>query len=283
MMQTLRDIVEKGKAFLESRKVLHPKRCIEDFLALYFGCSRCDLYMQLEKPLEEGELVEIRAGVKRLAEHEPLEYVVARQKFYGLDLTVTSKALVPRPETEIFVDKIAQEIRGTLSSKTALWDIGTGTGAIGLALKKALPSLCVTISDLSQEALALAQSNAKKHALAVRCLQGDLFSAFPKGEKVDILVSNPPYLSQEEYAGAHPTLLFEPKMALLGGQTGLEFYERFEKESKPFLKKTSKIFFEIGSQQGEALCKIFSGSFWKNPRVFLDWARLPRFFFLEIE
>ncbi len=256
---------------------------MEDLLVFYLKKSRCDLYLCFDQPLEEVELVPIRSALIRLTQYEPLEYILGKHPFYGLELTIEPSALVPRPETEILVDLIVRKIRSSPKKQASFWDVGTGSGAIGLGVKKALPQLLVTLSDICPRALELAGRNAAEHSLDVRLLQGDLFSPFSRGEKFDFLVFNPPYLSQEAYTKADPTLHREPKIALVGGPTGLEFYERFAGSVRAYLAPSAAIFLEIGFDQGEAVQKIFSDAFWKKKKVLFDWSGHTRFFFLETD
>jgi len=213
----------------------------------------------------------IRELLKRCGKGEPFEYVVGECEFFHCTIKVDRRVLIPRPETEILVERVAKEAK-----ERVLWDLCTGSGCIGIALKKANPALSVTLSDLSSEALLLAEGNAKLNGVDVEIVQGDLLAPF-QGRKADWIVCNPPYISERELGELDPSVVnFEPKMALLGGEKGTEFYERLKKELPPYLNPGAHIFFEIGSGQGEALKKLFP-----KGELHFDWAGHPRFFFLE--
>jgi release factor glutamine methyltransferase len=222
----------------------------------------------------------MRQGLRRRAQDEPLEYILKRVEFYGCSIEVCPDVLIPRPETEILVDMIAKELKG---AKGSLWDLCTGSGCIGLALKKACPQLSVTLSDLCPKALAVARANAAGNRLDVGWLQGDLLAPFA-GRKASFVVCNPPYVSDAEMQTLPQSVKgFEPRLALAGGPDGVLFYERLAEELPPYLERGAKLFFEIGKSQGKRLLEIFGSQPWMNGRVLTDWAGHPRFFFLEIE
>jgi release factor glutamine methyltransferase len=154
---------------------------------------------------------------------------------------------------------------------------------MGIALKKRFPELTVCLSDISSEALAIAAENASINCVEVELLEGDLLHAF-KGRSADFIVCNPPYISEREFSSLDIEVrAHEPRRALIAGESGLEFYERLACELPSYLNPGSKIWFEIGTGQGEAVQKLFQGSFWKNCRVENDWSGHERFFSLEIE
>jgi release factor glutamine methyltransferase len=169
------------------------------------------------------------------------------------------------------------------SHQKIAWDICTGSGCIGIALKKACASLQMTLSDSSQQALGIAAGNAKSNDVEVEILHGDLLTPFT-GRKADLIFCNPPYVSSKEYFTLDPSVKnFEPGEALIGGEGGLAFYRRLQNELPDHLNAKAKIFFEIGSEQGKAVLEIFSAGCWRNKRVEKDWAGHDRFFFLEFE
>jgi release factor glutamine methyltransferase len=186
--------------------------------------------------------------------------------------------LIPRQETEILVDKIAAQAKAGV-----LWDLCTGSGAIGIALKKRNPELKVVLSDLSPAALAVAKLNADKNGVEVEIREGDLFNPF-KAEQADWIVSNPPYIAEGEWDSLDSEVRgFEPRMALISGRTGLEFYERFSHELPRFLKPGGSAFFEIGKGQGKAVKELFDKAPFENVLVEPDWAGHDRFFSLKIK
>jgi release factor glutamine methyltransferase len=271
-MKTIGDVIKLSSSFLEEKGVVRPRRIAEELLSYVLGLKKMDLYLQYDKPVIETELDAIREGLKRCGKGEPIEYVMGEVDFYGCKIRVDCRALIPRPETEILVDLIAKRIE-----RGVFWDLCTGSGCIGIALKKARPDLDVTLADLSEEALQLAAGNAQLNGVEVDLVQGDLLAPF-QGRKADWIVCNPPYVSEGEYQGLDPSVKdFEPRLALVGGERGTEFYERLKRELPPFLNPRGQIFFEIGAGQGEAIKQIFG----KGGEVLADWAGHPRFFFLE--
>lgn len=280
---TVGEVLALSAKYLEERKIVSPRLQAEELLADLLNCKRLDLYMQFDRPLEEDELVPYRQLLKRRGKGEPLGYLLKEVEFFDCTLTLSSAVLIPRQETEILLSKIVEKFSAAdLQSKIA-WDICTGSGCLGIALKKRFPALDVTLADLSEDALKVAKTNAERNEQQVTCVQGDLLKPF-LGKKADIVICNPPYISSDEYAQLDPEVKdFEPKMALTSGSSGYEFYERLAKELPDFLNPSAQVFFEIGRGQGERLLTLFSASCWKSKRVEKDWAGHDRFFFLEFE
>lgn len=170
----------------------------------------------------------------------------------------------------------AVEARRLYKRKTLL-DLCTGSGCMGIALKKRFPALNVYLSDISPEALAVARENAAANDVEVVCLQGDLFAPLD-GIKVDYLVCNPPYIAEAEYEHLSREVKdFEPRLALVSGESGLEFYERLALELPGHLNLNARIFLEIGSNQGPAVIKLFSQPIWKDAALLKDWSGHDRF------
>ncbi len=209
----------------------------------------------------------------------PLERVLGEIDFLGLTLKLTKDVLIPRPETELLAERIVQAI-DVCEGKVAL-DLCTGSGCIGLAVKKALPGLEMILSDISPMAADLSIENAKKNGLEVKVVVDHLFDGL-EGKKIDYLFCNPPYIPAHEYANLDPSVKdHEPSIALLGGSDGLMFYRMIKNEAKKTLNPGAKCFFEIGYNQGESVKTIFSDRVWVNQRVYPDYAGHDRFFFLE--
>lgn len=279
-MKTVGEILSASASFLQNKNVDRARRQAEELLSFVLKMKRIDLYLQFDRPLIESELILMRQFVKRLSEGEPLDYVLGEVEFYGCKYKVDRRALIPRPETEILIDFIA---RGIGSAFGGLWDLCTGTGYIGIALKKKCPALSVSLSDLSSEALSLAAENALLNGVDVELLHGDLLIPF-RGRKADIITVNPPYISVKEYFTLDPSVRnFEPKMALVGGEKGTEFFERLADDLPSFLNPKGKVFLEIGSTQGDEMQKIFSSPVWVKREVHMDWSGKARFFFLEMQ
>jgi release factor glutamine methyltransferase len=202
-------------------------------------------------------------------------------EFYGLKLKVTTDVLIPRPETEILVDKIAKSLTDVKGKR--LLDLCTGSGCIGLALKKKFPSLQGSLSDLSSKALDVAKENSKINDVQVEFFQGDLFEPLAL-QKFDYIICNPPYISESEYADLSKEVRdFEPKEALLAGPSGLEFYQRLSRELPSHLNPGGKVWLEIGASQGASVSALFLDRIWKSCILEKDWSGHDRFISLELQ
>jgi len=251
---------------------------MEELLAHALKMKRIDLYLQFDRLVVEKEIEPLRAWIKRLSLGEPLEYILGLVEFYGCQIQVDPRVLIPRPETEILVDYIVKKVR---KEAKILWDLCTGSGAIGISLKKKLPHLLVSLSDLSKDALNVAKENAKQNEVEVEIVEGDLFTPF-QGQKADVITINPPYVTTKEYLNLSKSVRdFEPKMALVGGEIGIEVYERLAKELPSHLQSGGQVFMEIGQGQGDAVSSLFSSAEWAFKKVSQDWSGKDRFFFLE--
>jgi len=277
-------MIPLGKVLQLTVQRLKERRVAEELIAAALQCDRLQLYMQFDKPLLQTELESIRALIRRKLKGEPLDYILGRVTFYGCTLRITPAVLIPRVETEVWLDKACAHLRSRnwLAGKKA-WDVCTGSGCLGMGLKKTFPELEVTLADLSQEALALAQENAFANQLAVTCVQGDLLAPFAK-QKADIILCNPPYISKEDYQALDPSVkAFEPLIALDGGEDGLDFYRRLSHELPEYLHPKALVFLEIGAEQGPAVRDLFEAPCWRSVSLGKDWAGHDRFFLLEFE
>lgn len=254
------------------------RRQAEDLLCDLLDCSRGELFSIQDKLLTSEQWNTCREWLLLRLQGVPLPYIRGQMEFYGCLIKVNPAVLIPRQETEILVDKIVQDlIRSDLKGQS-LWDLCCGSGCIGIALKKKLPDLQVSLSDRSAEALAVAKENARNNQVEVEILEGDLLLPF-EGRKANYFVCNPPYISEAEYASLDWEVRgHEPAMALVGGESGLEFYARLAKELPDYLYPEARVWLEIGYQQGAALAGLFTGPVWKEIKVEKDWAGHDRFF-----
>jgi release factor glutamine methyltransferase len=282
-VKTLGEVLKLSIQYLESKKVARARRSVEEIIAHLLQINRVDLYMQFDRPLEEKELSLIREFLRRSAHGEPLQYIFGEVSFYHCRFEVSPDVLIPRQETEILMDKVSQELKSMDLKGKSAWDLCTGSGCLGIALKKTFPELEVALSDISPSALDIAKKNSERNRVSVSFYEGDFLAPF-KGQKTDFILCNPPYVSEKEYLELEREVRdFEPERALVGGATGLEFYERLAGELAPFLFPRARIFLEIGAGQGEPVSSFFKEKIWKNKRIEKDWAGHDRFFFLEIE
>lgn len=278
-MITIKEALDKCIVFFREKNLAHARKEAGIVIGDALGMKPLDLYINHERPLTEVEVEKCREAIIRRIKGEPNQYIRGLVDFYDCQFIVDKRVLIPRMETEILVDKIVEDLKEEDLEGKVLWDICTGSGCIGIAIKKKFPALKVTLSDLSGEALEVAAINAERNQVEVRILKGDLLAPF-KGEKADFVVSNPPYVREDEYRNlAVEVKNFEPKMALVPGDTGLEIYRRFDRELPEFMKPGSHLWMEIGTGQGEQIVEIFSGENWENVWFEQDWSRQDRFFY----
>lgn len=279
MMKTVIELLQLSTQFLREKGIAAARRCAEELLAHCLQLSRMQLYLDYDRPLEEDELQRFRCCIKRCATGEPLNYILGEIAFCGCPLQLTSAALIPRQETELLCEQIIQELQkdSALAGKT-LWDIATGSGCLGLALKKRFMALEVVLADICPKALALAGANAQRNQLSVTMRQGDLLEPFAS-EKAHFVVCNPPYISAEEWPQLERSVRdFEPYQALVSGPSGLECYQRLAALLPSYLHDGAKIWFEIGHQQGQAMLALFSAEIWQQCHLTADLAGHQRFF-----
>lgn len=281
-MRLLQQALSETAQLFASHKMLHSQRQAEELFCELLNCTRLDLYQKKKRLLSVDEEAKCHFWVHRRLQGEPLAYLSGQVQFYGCFLEVNSCVLIPRPETEILVDKIVQILKAEDLQGKILWDICCGSGCIGIALKKTFPLLTVYLSDISTEALRIAACNARANQVAVTLLEGDLLVPF-QNQRAHYVVCNPPYISEDEYIALDKEVKdYEPRQALLAGEKGLEFYERLASDLLSHLYPQAQVWLEIGYQQGEAIQKIFE-AFGKQQRFENDWAGHNRFFFLENE
>lgn len=217
--------------------------------------------------ISDTDLAVLTSVAQRLKNNEPPQYIVGWAEFCDLKLAVDERVLIPRPETEELVQMILAENE---QDKRAVLDIGTGSGAIALALAQKRKQWDITASDLSEKALELAQLNAKTHQLSLNFILSDVFENIPG--QYDIIVSNPPYIAFDEtYEMDQSVIRFEPDSALFAEKQGLAIYQKIAEAARQFLKPEGKIYLEIGYKQGSAVKDLFEKAFpTKKVRVHRD-------------
>jgi release factor glutamine methyltransferase len=229
-----------------------------------------------ERELTTEQQATFDALILRRIANEPIQYITGEQEFYGLTLRVTPAVLIPRPETEHLVEAVLAELN--LAQSLRILDVGTGSGAIAIALAFHLPNAQITAVDLSAAALEVAAANTARHALAgrIRYLKSDLLDAFPPDEApFAAIVSNPPYVPAADRASLHPQVRdHEPAAALFAGPDGLDIYRRLIPQARAALQPNGLLALEIGHGQSEAIASLLSG--WKELRFLDDLQHIPR-------
>lgn len=274
-MKTLGEVLTLSAEFLQKHGIERPRRQVEELLSHVVKLPRIELYMQYDRPMIEKELTELREYIKRRAQGEPWQYIVGEVEFFGCRLKLNRDVLIPRQETEILVDLIVKQLP---SEPIEIWDVCTGSGCIGIALKKKRPDCRVVLSDISNKALEIARENANRNGVEVEILQGDLLAPF-QSRKADLIACNPPYVTEQEYPQLDREVRdWEPKGALVGGTL---FYERLSKELHPHLNAGAKVYLEMGTAMGSQVTTIFQKAGWSKHQVLQDWSFHDRYFLLS--
>ncbi len=241
------------------------------------------LFSHREKEVAPREVEAMRRALARLAAGEPIQYVLGEWDFRTLTLTCDKRALIPRPETEELVTRVLSFMRRTYKADETprVIDVGTGTGAIILSLAKEYEGSAAFIgTDVSEDALRLAQENAARTHLSNRVAfaLADGLDDFDEPECLDVIVSNPPYIESAECEKLDTRVRdFEPRLALDGGRSGLDFYERYLSDALHLLKPRGAVFFEIGATQGDALKKMMTEYGFQDIKIENDTAGLTRY------
>ena len=253
-MLTVLEIIKKTTDFFAAKGIESPRLNAELLIGHALKRKRMQLYLEFERPLAEAELELIRPLVRRRAQHEPVQYIIGETDFYGLKLKVDRRALVPRPETEQLVEHVVAACAGS-GAPARILDLGTGSGAIALALARKFENAAVTATDFGDEALALARENAALTQLGerVQFIKSDWFAAVPAGA-FDLIVSNPPYLTEAETANtALEVRGFEPVSALTAADEGMADLKRIIRDAPRFLAPGGMLALETGIAQHVAL------------------------------
>lgn len=254
----VKEVLEWTGEYLKEGGVERARLEAETLLAHALKVDRLQLYLNPERPLEEEELDRYRPLIKKRREGTPLQYVTGKVNFMGFPLKVDKRALIPRPETEELTEEILDAHRGKEGLKVL--DLGTGTGAIVIALAKFLVGGELSAVDIDEETLQLATENAEMNDVReeISFILSDWFEEV-EGE-FDLIVSNPPYVSASELEELDPQITdHEPRRALDGGEGGLEEIDRILKAAPPYLNPEGRLYLEIGAQQGEEVEEIVGG------------------------
>ena len=280
MLLTLREIKSKTEKFFSEKGIPDGKLDTDLILSHALKLKRLDLYLDLDRPIYEKELNQMREMVRRRAMREPLQYILGETVFFNCTLRVDKRALIPRPETEFLVEQIlpkAQEAEHIL-------ELGTGSGAIVLALAKAGVPSEITAIDRCPEALALAKSNADALGLSeqITFFESDWLSDVPVEKPFDLIISNPPYLSQALYESAEQEVRdFEPKQALLSAESGMADIKKIMQQSLSFLKPNGVLVFETGADQHAELSKEAEQIGYQGIRTTQDLNGYDRFLWMQ--
>ncbi len=260
---------------LEKAGVAQPRREAASLLQYSLGRNVGFLIAHPEYELSESERDKFDLAVSRRERREPFQLIVGRKEFYGLDFEVEAGVLIPRPETEILVEK-AIELLETIERPT-VFEVGVGTGCIAISILNSLPNVAVTAVDISDKALALAEQNARRHNVLDRLSlrKGDLFEGI--SEKFAMIVSNPPYISQDDAATLQPEVIdFDPPEALFSGRDGLDTITRMIQAAPRFIYPGGYLLFEFGYGQAERVQELLKKGAWTEVEIVNDLQGIPR-------
>jgi release factor glutamine methyltransferase len=267
---TVGEVLRLATEFLAGKGVESPRLDAEHLLGKAVGLSRVELYMHHDRPLDDAERDAYRELVRRRGEREPLAYVLGEWGFRRLVLDVDSRALIPRPETEVVVERALGLVAGRAEPRAL--DVGTGSGAIALAIADEHPGARVTALDVSAAALALAGENAERAGLGVELLRWDLFDGLPAGPW-DLVVSNPPYVAPDEIETLDPEVReWEPRLALVAeGAT-----ESIARSARYVLRSGGALVLETGAGRAQSVAALLRGLGYVDVRVTQDLAGRDR-------
>jgi release factor glutamine methyltransferase len=279
---TIGKLVTTAADYLKAKSVEEPRLSAEILLAHSVGTTRLQLYTRWTDSVADEPRALFREAIRRAAAGDPVAYIVGHKDFFSMDFEVTPAVLIPRPETELLVDRVLGYVKENPRPGYRIFEAGTGSGNIGAAIIKSLPDAQLVAGDISEEAIAVARRNYEKHGLASRVqvavidwmkIPADLV---PEGG-FDLIVTNPPYIGTTQTHTVSPAVLNnEPSVALFGGADGLDFYRRATQEALPILKTDGSLFCEVGWGDSGKVIEVFAAAGWTNPGRWKDFAGIER-------
>ena len=262
---TISKLLEWATKELYNSGISSPKQNVETILAHTLNIKRLDIYLQLERKFSGKKLEIVFNIISRRKDKEPLQYILGETEFYGYTIKVDKSVLIPRPETELLVEIIIAEENDIKN----ILEIGTGSGALVIALAKKMNGIVIDATDISEDALRIAEQNTILNQVDINIFKSDIFDNVLN--KYDLIISNPPYISLTDYKQLPVEIKdFEPKSALLADDNGLFFYNKILQKAKDHLTESGKIYFEIGYDQAKKITEIAKKNRFSNIKVFKD-------------
>ncbi len=272
-MTTVLECINAGTTYLEKRGVEDARRNMQILVAHHLQCTRMALYLRFDEPLGEDILAPLRADLKKRGERIPLQHLLGTVAFHRHEFRTDARALIPRPETEELVEWLISHVP---SAPATVLDMGCGSGVIGLSLAAAWPDAAVTLADVSQDALSLAQENARQLALTnVSFVETSLFSALEG--TFDLIVANLPYVPEKDRATLAPEVMHDPALALFSGYDGLDLIREFCTAVTSFLRPGGMVAMEIGHDQSEITMDLLRAAGLAEVSVMKDISGIARF------
>ncbi|MEO8426432.1 MAG: peptide chain release factor N(5)-glutamine methyltransferase [Verrucomicrobiota bacterium] len=277
---TVLEIIQRSAQFLAKKGVDSPRLQIELLLAHVLQMPRLQLYLNFDRRLTTNELERVRNLVKRRGQREPLQHILGSTSFCGLEIAVDPNVLIPRPETELLAERAWSFLnsRAAGGAPSAL-DFGTGSGCLAIALAMKCPEAKIYALDISPGALSVARQNAVRHTVAERIqfFEGDGFSALPASSRFDLIAANPPYIPSTAIDALQLEVRdYDPRVALDGGEDGLDFFRRLAAEAAAHLNPGGRMMLEFGDDQGDALRKLFTAHNWIVEAIESDYTARAR-------
>jgi release factor glutamine methyltransferase len=279
---TIMDVIRWTTERFEGRGLDSPRLDAELLTAHALGLPRVQLYVQFDRPLLPDELAAIRELVKRRQAGESVAYIIGKKEFYGLELAVDRRVLVPRPDTETLVDESLARIgraapaEAVEGERTRIADVGTGSGAVAVALAKLRPDAEVLAVDVSPDALAVARANAERHGAAVTFLEGDLGAPLAAHAPLQLVAANLPYIATADLEGLSPEVRAEPRLALDGGADGLALVRRLVAEAPALLAPGGALALEVGAGQAREAARVLEAAGFADVRIRRDLGEVER-------
>jgi len=284
-MITVLESIKLSTQFLTKKGIESPRANAEILLADILNCKRLDLYLLFDRPLTEIELQRYRDYLKKRSNFIPLQYILGKVEFYGLELSVNQSVLIPRPETELLVENIINQFSD--KNNLSILDIGCGSGNISIALAVNLDPVKIIAADINGEALKIARINAKQHNVIekINFVKHDILKEeLNNFQKFDIIVSNPPYVSKEDFSSLQKEVRdFEPRSAVTDENDGYTFFKVIAEKASQNLKENGKLFFEIAEGQSDEVNQIMNANNFTNIEVIKDYQRIDRIVCGEIK
>jgi len=279
---TIGELLRRAAEYLGDKGLDEPRLSAEILLAHVIGCSRLELYTRWAEAVDDTARAAYRDLIRRAAGNEPIAYIVGYKEFFSLEFEVTPDVLIPRPETELLVDRVIEYCKSDAARAWRILEPGTGSGCIAVAVAKSVPNAEVLATEASAGAVQVAQRNVVRHGLQqrVRVVQADwleLPGEFAAAGWFDVIVSNPPYIAEGDLASLPETVRkYEPEEALLGGPDGLAYYRATAAQARDLLRPEGVVLLEVGYGQGRLVAEIFAAAGWQLTGQWKDLAGIER-------
>jgi release factor glutamine methyltransferase len=274
-MTTVLEILDKGTAYLAKKGIEDARRNMQMLVAHQLNCTRMDLYLRFDQPLEEEQLAPLRDLLKRRGDGVPLQHLLGSVTFHRRDFKTDARALIPRPETEELAEWLLKNVK--LPENPRVLDMGCGSGVLGLTLAADFPGSQAVLADISPDALDLARENAALLEVSnATFIESDLFSALA-GQTFDLIVANLPYVPESDRPTLSKEVAHDPDLALFSGPDGLDLIRRFIPQAKDHLNPGGWLSLEIGIHQSAEVESLLHAASLTDVLTLKDLSGIPRF------